>query len=131
MRNYKMEKKLVGDENWPNISFVSVKGVPGQESASEIKESSEREKVIQAWNNIAVMKATSEKPTKFFIGFLKGNNSQYLKHEFTTDLEFGMRVGPEDVNFIVLPVSFEDKVNLELTELTTEADPKYPDLLLV
>lgn len=126
-----MEKGLSGDEKWPNISFVSIRGIPNQKSVSEIKDDSEQEPIIQTWNNIAVMKATSEKPIKFYIGFLKNNRSQYLKHEFTTDMEFGMRAGPEDVNFLVLPVNLEDKINLELIELTIETDPKYPDLILV
>ena len=131
MINFKLEQNLTGDENWPNISFVHIKGISGQDSVLEIKDSSEREKIIQTWNNIAVMKATSDKPTKFYIGFLKSNRSQYLKHEFTTDMEFGMRVGPEDVNFLVLPVNSEDKVNLELIEQAAETDPKYPDLILI
>lgn len=131
MRNYKMEKNLSGDEYWLDISFVSIKGVPGQQSVSEIKDSSEREPIIQTWNNIAVMKAMSEKPTKFYVGFLKSKRNQYLKHEFITDLEFGMRIGPEDVNFFVLPLNLKDKINLELIKLTTENDPEYPDLILI
>jgi len=131
MRNYKVEKNLVGSENWLNTSFVSVKGVPDQKSVSETKEGSEREEVIQSWNNIAVMRVTSENPTKFFIGFFNNKTSQYLKHELTTDLEFGMRIGPDDINFMVLPVNAGDKVSLELIEQTTEADPKYTDLILI
>jgi hypothetical protein len=131
MRNYKIERNLGGDEYWPDISFISVKGVLEQKSASKINDSFEREKIIQTWDNVAVMKATSDKPTKFLIAFLKDNKSRYFKQEFTTDMEFGMRIGPEDVNFMALPLNLEDKINLELIEITTEADPKYPDLILI
>lgn len=131
MINYKIEKNLGEDEYWPDISFVLVRGVPEQESVSKINDSSEREKIIQTWNNVAVMKATSDKPTKFFVGFLKDKKCRYFKHEFTTDMKFGMRVGPEDVNFFVLPVDFEDKVKLEFVEKTTESNSKYADLILI
>ena len=131
MKNFKLEKNLTGDENWPSISFVSVKGIPGQNSVSEIEDSSEREKIIQTWNNIAVLKATSEQPTEFFLGFLKANRCQYLKHEFTTDMEFGMRIGPEDVNFFVFPKDLNSLIKLEFVEQTTEDNPKYPDLILI
>jgi hypothetical protein len=131
MRNYKIEMNLGGASNWPNISFVAVRGVAGKESVSSIKDSDEREKIIQTWNNIAVMKATSEKPTKFFVGFFKEKRFQYFKHAFATNFEFGMRVGPEDVKFFVLPVNLEDKIKLELLDQTAEDDPKYTDLTLI
>lgn len=131
MRNFKLEKNLTGDSYWPNISFVSVKGISGQESAAGIEDSSEREKIIQTWNNIAVMKATSEKPTEFFLGFFKDKKCQYLKHEFTTDMEFGMRIGSEDVNFFVFPKDLNTPIKLEIIEQTKENDPKYSDLILI
>jgi len=131
MKNYKIENNLVGDEKWPNIPFVAVKGISKERSASGIDDVVERENVIQSWKNIAVMKATSDKPTKFYIGFLKGDLCQYLKHEFTTDMEFGMRISPEDTNFIAFPLNFEDKIQLELIDQTTENDPKYQDLILI
>lgn len=131
MKNYKIEYNIGGDENWPDIARVLVKGIAGQNSASEIEDNSEREEVIQSWKNVAVMKATSDKPMNFYIGFLKDKKCQYLKHEFTTNLYFGMRVGPEDVNFFVLPTNFQDRISLELVEITTEDDPKYSELVLI
>ena len=89
------------------------------------------EAVIQSWENVAVLRALAPRPTKFFLGFAIENSVQYLKHEFETDLKFAVRLGPIDTNFFVLPRHMEDKILLEVVEITKVDDDKYKDLLLI
>ena len=89
------------------------------------------EAVVQSWEKVVVLHAMAPKPTKFHFGFSTKNSVQYLKHEFETDLKFAVRLGPSDINFIALPKNIEDKILLEVVEITTENDNKYKDLILI
>lgn len=131
MINYKVKHNLTGSENWPNFSTVFVEGNPEAQDVSSAESSEEKERIIQSWDNIAVLKATAEKPTDFYFGFYNQAVISYLKHEFTTDLEFGVRIGSEDINFFVIPKEWGSPMELELVEKTKEDDPKYEDLIVV
>ena len=127
MRNYKLEKKLTGDDKWPRVASIFVEGI---EEETQLK-SRDDEQTIQSWKNVAVMKAKSSAPVKFYIGFCKSNEIVYLDYEFETNLTFAMRIGPEDVNFFVLPKNLKNKVSLELVDITTENDEKHKDTILI
>ena len=127
MKNYKLEKKLVGNDKWPRIGMIFVNGIQEE----KILESKDDEKTIQSWKNIAVMRAKSIDPVKFYIGFCKKDDMAYLDHEFETNLTFAMRIGPEDINFFVVPKIWTDKVELELIDITIESDEKYKHIILI
>ncbi len=127
MINYKMKNNLGGNKHWPRFSTIFVEGISGEKKL----ESSDDEKTIQSWKNIAIMKATSRVSTKFQIGFYNIKEIVYLKHEFETNLIFAMRIGPEDINFFVMPKDLNENINLELIEITTENNLKYSDVILI
>ncbi len=131
MINYKIKNSLTGEESWPGVSSVFVKGISGQTEVADKKLEEKNEKVIQSWKNIAVMRATGEKETEFYIGFYNMEIMQYLHYEFRTNLDFAMRIGPGDVRFFILPKNLDKKIDLELIEITSEDDKKYKDLVLI
>ena len=95
------------------------------------KDEDYNEAVIGSWEKVVVLHAMAPKPTKFFVGFTDKFVTKYVKHEFVTDLKFGMRVGPKNFQIIALPKNIEDKIILEVVEYTTESDEKYKDLILI
>lgn len=131
MKNYKIEKGLLGVVNWPRISMVSAKGIPTAAKLVSTNTEDENEKIIQSWNNVLVMRATSDQPIEFFIGFYKNDKIVFLKHAFKTNLDFAMRLASYDVNFFVLPTDLASVIKLEIIEKTTVDDPKYSDLILL
>jgi hypothetical protein len=131
MRNLKLEKNLTGNEKWPVLLSVFIKGIPGQADVSADNSEEENEKLIQSWKNVAVFRATAEKPVKFYAGFSNYAAVCYLEYEFETDMDFAMRIGPTDNRYLVLPKDLNDEIKLELIEVTTEDDPKYKDIVLI
>ena len=131
MRNYKVEKKLFGSKNWKRIAMVFVNGIPSAPPLLPNATEEENEEIIQSWNNILVMKATSDRPAEFYLGFYNKNVIEYLKHKFETNLYFGMRIGPEDVNFFVFFKDLVSIIELEVIEQTTIDNSKYSNLLLI
>lgn len=132
MINYKLDHNLTGGEHWPALTTVFVEGVEDATLLPNKKiKKEEKEKIIQSWENVAVLRATSNQPTQFYIGFYNQNAISYLKHEFSTNLDFGMRRGPDDVNFFVFPKDLTTPIKLELVILTTEDDPKYTELIVL
>ncbi|MCK4636233.1 MAG: hypothetical protein KAT32_05220 [Candidatus Moranbacteria bacterium] len=127
MINYKLKKDLTGNENWPRFSTIHVKGVSGEQ---ELK-SNDDEKTIQSWKNVAVMKATSSSSVKFYLGFYNEKEIVYLKNKFETNLTFAMRISSKDMNFFVMPKDLNEKIELELVEITIEDDSKYDNLILI
>ncbi len=131
MRNFKLEKKLTGNAPWPELPSVFVKGIADERDVSADNTEEENEKIIQSWKNVAVMRASAGKPTKFFIGFANYAAVSYLEYELETDMEFATRIGPTDNRFFVMPRSHGEGLKLELVEITTEDDEKYENLILV
>lgn len=131
MINYKLEKNLVGGINWPRVSMVSVQGIPVEPRLISSNTEEENEKIIQSWKNVVVLRATSEKPTEFYLGFYNRDDVAYLKHEFKTNLDFALRIGSDDINFFVFPKDLTANIKLKIVEQTKEDDPKYPDLILI
>lgn len=131
MKNFKLENNLIGAENWPQIASVFVRGNRKAMRLDHTKSEEYNEAVIQSWEKVAVLRALAPKPTKFFLGFAIKNSVQYLKHEFETDLKFAVRLGPLDVNYFALPKDLDDKIILEIVEITNENDEKYKDLILI
>ena len=126
-----MEKNFIGNEAWPVIPSIFVKGIPGQADVSADNTAEENEKIIQSWKNVVVLKVASDKPVKFYLGFSNYAAVSYLKYEFETDMEFAMRIGPTDNRYLAIPKNLDDEIKLELVEITTEDDPKYKDIVLV
>ncbi|EKE19565.1 MAG: hypothetical protein ACD_8C00138G0008 [uncultured bacterium] len=131
MKNYKLEHNLIGEENWPSLPSIFVGGIAGQEDVSADNAGDENEKIVQSWKNVVILKATSEKPTEFYVGFSNYAIVCYLKHEFVTDVMYAMRISPTDNRYFVLPKNIEDKILLEMVEVTTVDDEKYKDLILI
>jgi hypothetical protein len=131
MLNYKQKYNLIGAENWSSLSTIFVKGISGEQDVSSDNTDEGNEKIIQSWKNVAVLRATSEQPTSFNLGFYNQAYIGYLKHGLKTNLEFGVRIGPGDVNFFVFPIDMQTPVKLELVERTTEDDTKYAELILI
>ena len=131
MINYKLTHNLIGAENWPRIATVFIKGVPNETNVSSNKLEEENEKIIQSWKNVVVLRATSKKPTEIYIGFYNQAIASFLKHEFKTNLDYAMRIGPGDINFFVFPKNLTTKINLEIIEQTTDDNPKYSNLILI
>src|SRR6266568_4044289 len=118
MKNFKLENNLIGDDNWPDIASVYVAGNKKAMPLNAEKDEEYNEAVIQSWDKIVVLHAMAPTPTKFFLGFTDKFVTKYLKHEFVTDLKFGMRVGPKNFQVIALPKNIEDKILLEIVEYT-------------
>lgn len=130
MRNVKIEKNFVGHEYWPNIAFVDVKG---REEATDFPKDGteeEMEKVIQTWNDVAILKVLPNVSFKF--GYTQGNVFHYLKESIkvTNDGMFAVRIGDGNIRFFVLPALLDCDMKLELIEQTKESDSKYKDLPL-
>ena len=131
MRNLKLEHNLIGDENWPEIAGVYGAGNKKALPLNPDKDEEYNEAVIASWEKVVVLHAMAPKPTKFHIGFTDKFATKFLKYEFVTDLKFAMRVGPRNFQVLALPKNIEDKILLELVEITTVNDEKYKDLILI
>ncbi len=131
MREYILENKLGTPQYWPYIPTATLKGVENESDFGLQDSEDKRGEAVRSMHNIAVLRATSKTSVKFYVGFFKEDFSQFLKHELTTDLDFGMRVGSKNVTFFVLPVDWESEIKLELVEKTTEDSPKYKELILL
>ncbi|EKE18410.1 MAG: hypothetical protein ACD_9C00344G0004 [uncultured bacterium] len=131
MKNFKLEHNLVGEENWPSVASVYVAGNKKAMPLNPEKDEEYNEAVIQSWEKVVVLHAMAPKPTKFHIGFTDKFATKYLKHDFVTDLKFAMRMGPKNFQVLALPKNIEDKILLEMVEVTTVDDEKYKDLILI
>ena len=125
----KKEKDLINKKYWPKIPMVNVQGIKGTKEHKPGMSMEEGRKVLVSWKDIAVLKASPEIP--FYLGFIVGVHCQFLKFDTgTKNGMFGMRVGPEDVTFFVLPKDLKTEMNLGLVEMTDIDNPKYKDLPL-
>jgi len=132
MIDYKQKYNLAGNNLWPHIASVYVKGIPNEPDINHNELSDENEKIIYSWKNVVVLKATSDHPTPFFVGFSHEKAMKYLDLELTTDTSFALRIGVNDIRFFVIPKSnLSEKINLEVVEITTEDNPKYADVTLL
>ncbi len=133
MQNFK--KGLTSDEVWSfweEPAVVTIKGDPAAAKVHpDINDKEAQEKIIQSWNKIVVLRATSDKPVKFWAGFYDMGLMLYLKHDFETGSLFAMRNGPYDLKIFALSKDLVSKIKLEIVEFTTENDPKYKDVLLI
>ncbi|EKE28847.1 MAG: hypothetical protein ACD_3C00003G0001 [uncultured bacterium (gcode 4)] len=131
MQNIKIIKNLIWESFWPHITSVLVKWIPEEKEIPSDLSTEEKEEIIQSWDNIAVLRVKCNNPVKFYFGFSNLSVIQYLKYEFSTDMEFWVRVGPDDIRFFVFPVDLESEISLELIEITNENNDKYKDLILI
>ncbi len=131
MKNFKLEHNLIGDENWPAIASVYVAGNKRALPINPEKDEEYNESVIESWERVVVIHAMAPKPTKFHVGFTDKFATKFLKHEFVTDLKFAMRVGPKNFQVLALPKNIEDRIILEIVEITTVDDEKYKELILI
>lgn len=131
MKNFKLEHNLTGEENWPGIASAYVAGNKKAMPLNPEKDEEYNEAVIGSWEKVVVLHAMSPKPIKFRIGFTDKFSTKYLKHDFVTDLKFAMRVGPKNFQVLALPKNIEDRILLEVEEITTVNDGKYEDLILI
>lgn len=131
VKNFKLEHNLIGEENWPEIASVYVAGNKKALLINPEKDEEYNEAVIESWEKVVVLHAMAPKPTKFHIGFTDKFATKFLKHEFVTDLKFGMRIGPKNFQVLALPKNIDDKILLEIVEFTTIDDEKYKDLILI
>lgn len=131
MKNFKLEHDLIAEENWPEIASVYVAGNKKALALNPEKDDEYNEAVIESWEKIVVLHAMAPKPIKFHIGFTDKFVTKYLKHDFVTDLKFAMRVGPRNFQILALPKNIEDKIILEIVEVTTIDDEKYKELILI
>lgn len=129
MKNIKIEKNLIGDKFWPAVSFVDVSGQPNTKKYPEGLSTQETEKVIQTWENVAVLEVTPNIPFKF--GYIHGNSIHYLTEVIETkDSKFAVRIGDDNVRFFVLPNSLDRNISLKVLEITKEVNENYRDLPL-
>ena len=131
MINYKQKHNLIDVKNWPNLPTVFVKGVSDEPTVSSDNNDEENEKIIQSWKNVAVLRATSEQPTTFHFGFYNQAHIGYLRHDLKTNLDFGVKIGPGDVNFFIFPIDLQTPIKLEMIKQTAKNDSKYTDLILI
>lgn len=131
MINITKEQNLLSEEKWPEIPSVFVKGVPSEPDVDPDTPHEDKVRISQSWQNIAVIRATSDQPTIFYVGFYNMNIAKFVDYEMTTNWEFGMRIGGGDVKFFAIPKDLSKRIKLELVELTREDDPKYKDLPLI
>lgn len=132
MINYKVKQNLIDDKHWPQIPSVFIKGIKNESDIkADFPKDKNQETIKQSWKNIAVLKVSSEKPVKFYIGYSNLGIISYLKHEFQTNLQLGMRIGGGDVRFFVLPLNLSEDINLELVKITPEDNPQYKNLIII
>jgi len=129
MKNIKIEKNLVGDAWWRGAAMIEIKGDPSAAAFPSNVSAEEKEKIIQSWKTVAVFKITKNIP--FYIGFQSDNYIGFLKSLIETeDGKFGMRIGRDNVKFFAFDPKFENDLQLELSEITTEDNPSYLNLPL-
>ncbi len=131
MKNFKLENNLIDVENWPKIASVFLRGNRKAVHLDSLKSQEYNEAVMESWEKEAVLRALAPEKIKFHFGFATKNSVQYFKPEFETDFKFAVRLGPSDINFFALSKNFEDKILLEVIEITTIDDEKYKDLTLI
>ena len=137
MRDIKKQFHWDGDQNWPRCGIVQVKG---QADAVALSADSD-EDVIASWHHVAVLLVPEIPDGRFGFTFRVGfyveqdgvSTMQILRYKFSSaDLHsgmFGMRVGPDDVSFIVIPDI--GNMSLELVEVADFSDPRYSNLPVI
>ena len=129
MRNIKLEQQLDGDEHWPYIATLKVTGNPAAAPVPENTSQPELENIIQAWDDIAVLKMTPE--TEAHFGFMIDDHAQYLNVPIQTeDGKFGVHIGDSDVTFFVFATDKTTRPTLELVERVKIDDARYETLPL-
>ncbi len=135
MINYKLENNLQDWSAWHEVKMIEVKGDPEAQPFTlpdTVENADANEKVIQSWKKIAVFRATSqESAIAFKIGFIKDGLNLFINQDFETNLDYGMRVGPTDTIYYVLPSDLKSDIELKLVEITEENDEKYQDLIIL
>ena len=89
----------------------------------------EKEKIIQSWTKVAVLRLTAEVPAR--LAFFADGHAEFLTDPIKgQEGLFGVHVGPKDTTFLALPDDNQSPTKLELVEVTDLDDPRYPDLPL-
>lgn len=127
MRNVKIENGLDGPANWPVIPNVKVAGNP--EAKAYTSDPETEESVIRSWEQVAVLEVQPDEPCT--VGFRSGEHMQRLAHPIETqDGRFGMRIGKENVEFLVIAEDPTTHLELRVVEITDQNDPTYKNLPL-
>ncbi len=112
----------VKDQTWSEIPHVFVQGDKSAKPRDEDPE-------LKTWNRIAVMRPKPAAGTPFRPAYF---NEEQKALKVCDDIQegitlFGMRVGPEDVNFAILAGRH---IDLELVGVFNIDDPKLKDIVL-
>ncbi len=127
MKNVKLEEQLVGPAHWSKFGIVTVPGDPQAQELRPDIEQPAKEDVIQSWQMVAVLRVTTSVPIR--LGFIAGNHAEFLIDPvMRLDGLIGVHVGPKETTFAVWPEDNSSETNLELVEVTTLDDARYPDL---
>jgi hypothetical protein len=105
--------------SWLPVSTVRVPGVP---------DAGDR---VEDWQTVAVLEVQPPEGVGFLVAFKNGGNMQ--RNQTPVQMRngrFGMRVGPEDVEFYALAIAPALQVEMRLVEVTTIDNPDYSDLPL-
>ena len=110
------------ERNWRGISLVAVRGDP-----EALWETERQEESIRSWSRIAVLEILGGGRGR--VGFIAGGQMKVLSGPLLFPGQFGMRIGPADVMFFILPEQFDTSPpRLRLVEQTNFDDSKYVDL---
>src|SRR3989344_5335320 len=113
---HESESVSIDAKRWSSIATVFVRGVAGQKERVAQNSQKENGRIVASWKNVAVLRATSDHPVMFFAGYYNTEGISFLRYELTSNLDFGMRIGPGDVNFFVFPKDLTSPLQLELIE---------------
>ncbi len=132
MKLRKIELKLEGDQFWPRLPIVHVRGSEGAGAIPRDASDVEAEDVIKSWHEAAILRVTPA-DGRALIGFWKdAEHCQYLNVpvETTEDGLFAMRLGPTSTDFFIVPEDHKTNYMLELVEICSVDDPKYGEVAL-
>ncbi|MDP4038586.1 MAG: hypothetical protein Q8P54_01285 [bacterium] len=129
MRDVKSEQNLAGDEHWPFIPVVTIKGDELAKAIPEGANQTQGEKVVQSWQKVAVLEVNPD--IEVYFGFIAGRHMQFLNVAVRKKQgQFGVRVGDGKVSFFVIPKDLQSRPSLKLITVTTTQDKAYADLPL-
>lgn len=129
MINFKIKQNLDGDEHWPGLAWVLVKGdkseKPFPAGASQVM----AEEIVQSWQQIAVLEVTPD--IDVYFGFMTDGPAYFLNVPVQRkNGRFGVHLGDGDVRFFVIPKDLKARPELKLVDVVSVSDPAYADLPL-
>lgn len=140
MRDMKQEKGLGGPEHWPELPVVRVPGDP--QALPWNPERHTEDEIRDSWQKVAVLRikdtrpSCSAEPVRFTLAFRTYDGhiirlaEPLMTRRDTYNGRIGMRVGHEDVEFILIPERPTDRITFYLDYLVDLDDPAWKDLPL-